>query len=83
MKSTKILKSQKVQFSKDQKFVKIQIEGSNDLLLIPTNLMKSLFEIPYTRKDGTQVTAKDFKKSREASEARLTAWNEKNKKASS
>ena len=83
MATNKILKASKVSFSKDQKFIKIQMEGSTDLLLIPVNLMKNLFEIPYTKKDGTHVTAKDFKKAREASELRLEAWKLKNQKASS
>lgn len=43
---------------------------NGDVVFITTNLIKNMLEIPYTKKDGTKVTAKDFAAQKAASEQR-------------
>ncbi len=65
----KILRVKNANLVKKGETVAVNLEGG-DVVFINSNLLKNLFEIPYTKKDGTKVTAKDFAAQRAASEAR-------------
>ena len=43
---------------------------NGDVVFLNTNLVKNLLEIPYTKKDGSKVTAKDLAAQKAASEQR-------------
>lgn len=65
----KVLKLKTANLVKNGETIAVNLENG-DVVFINSNLIKNLFQIPYTKKDGTKVTAKDFAAQRAASELR-------------
>ena len=65
----KVLRVKNANLVKNGETVAVNLEGG-DVVFINANLIRNLFEIPYTKKDGTKVTARDFAQRKAANEAR-------------
>lgn len=55
-----VQKVKNANLTKSGQTIAINLE-SGEVVFINTNLVKNILQIPYTKKDGTKVTEKDFR----------------------
>lgn len=65
------LKRATARLSKNQKYLVVEMDGQNAIL--NANLVRYLFDIPYTRKNGTHITTAQIFEMKEQAQAAYDA----------